>query len=98
MSCTIGRDEELKTLLANARRGIPTLLLGKSGLGKTHLLQQLIAHLARRGVKAVSLDRLWPFKPALLALRAALTRTDEQALNRLKRLTVPELAQETLSG
>lgn len=34
---TIGRSEELKTLLTNCKRGIPTLILGKAGLGKTHL-------------------------------------------------------------
>jgi len=93
---TIGREEELRTLLANAKRGIPTLILGKSGLGKTHLLQQFAARLVKRGVKPVYLDRLWPFKPALLTLQASLRKLDEKESNRLKRLTVPELTRETL--
>jgi len=93
---TVGRDEELRALLSNAKRGIPTLILGKSGLGKTHLLQQFIAQLAKRKVKAIYLDRLWPFKPALLALQASLRKLDDKESNRLKRLTVPELTKETL--
>jgi len=93
---TVGRDEELKTLLSNCKRGIPTLILGKSGLGKTHLLQQFIAQLAKRKVKVIYLDRLWPFKPALLALHTSLRKLDEKESNRLKRLTVPELTRETL--
>ncbi|MBI2495751.1 MAG: ATP-binding protein [Candidatus Omnitrophica bacterium] len=95
---TVGRDEELKTLLANAKRGIPTLILGKSGLGKTHLLEQFMARLAKRGVKPVYLDRLWPFKPALLELYLALhgRKLSEKEQKSLKRLTVPELTKETL--
>ena len=93
---TVGRDEELKALLSNAKRGIPTLILGKSGLGKTRLLEQFMARLIKRGIKPVYLDRLWPFKPALLALSASLKKLDEKEANRLKRLTVPELTRETL--
>ena len=93
---TVGRDEELRTLLSNAKRGIPTLILGKSGLGKTHLLQQFMAHLAKRNARAVYLDRLWPFKPALFTLRTSLRKVSEKESNRLKRLTVPELSQDTL--
>ncbi len=93
---TVGREDELKTLLSNAKRGIPTLILGKSGLGKTRLLEQFMARLVKRGAKPVYLDRLWPFKPSLLALSASLKKLDEKESNRLKRLTVPELTRETL--
>lgn len=96
-SFTIGREGELKTLLTFCKRGTPILVTGKSGLGKTHLLRQFIAALARQKLTAIYLDRLWPFKPALLTLCSSLRTLSDKDLSRLKRLTVPELTQETLS-
>jgi hypothetical protein len=97
-TATIGRDEELKGLLAFWKRGTPILVLGKSGLGKTHLLRAFMDRLERQRVNPIYLDRLWPFKPALITLHTALkrSRATEQDVNRLKRLTVPELTDETL--
>jgi len=94
---TIGRDGELKTLLTFCKRGTPILVTGKSGLGKTHLLRQFMAALARQKLPAIYLDRLWPFKPALLTLCSSLRTLSAKDLSRLKRLTVPELTQETLN-
>ena len=44
---TIGREEELKKMFKNIDDAIPTLLLGKPGVGKTHLLYLLRRHLER---------------------------------------------------
>ena len=96
-SFTIGREGELKTLLTFCKRGTPILVTGKSGLGKTHLLRQFMAALVRQKLPAIYLDRLWPFKPALLTLCSSLRTLTDKDLSRLKRLTVPELTQETLS-
>lgn len=96
-SFTIGREVELKGLLTFYKRDTPILVTGKSGLGKTHLLRQFMAALVRQKLPAIYLDRLWPFKPALLTLCSSLRVLTDKDLSRLKRLTVPELTQETLS-
>ena len=95
---TIGRDGELKTLLAFWKRGVPILVLGKSGLGKTHLLKQFMAALVKCKIRVLYVECLWPLKPALLAIAAGLQHRalSEQEQKRLKRLTVPELTQEVL--
>ena len=46
MGFTIGRVEEQKKLIKNVSSGIPTLVLGKPGVGKTHLLFLLRKHLS----------------------------------------------------
>lgn len=97
-SFTIGRERELKTLLTFWKQGVPILIIGKSGLGKTHLLSQFQTALTKRKVKTIYLECLWPFKPALLALYTGFQNhsLSEKDQKRLKRLTVPELTQETL--
>lgn len=96
---TIGREPELNGLLAFWKRGVPILITGKSGLGKTHLLQQFLTLLRKHKATPIYLERLWPFKPALLTLYAALSAQplSEPESKRLKRLTIPELTQETLT-
>ena len=47
---TINRKDELKKLIRNQRKNIPTLILGKSGIGKTHILYELMSYLRERKV------------------------------------------------
>ncbi|MEK8022878.1 MAG: ATP-binding protein [Candidatus Hydrogenedentota bacterium] len=41
LDATIGRDNEIETLLRNTMQGHHTLLIGRNGIGKTHLLLDL---------------------------------------------------------
>ena len=58
----IGREEELKRIEENISKGRHTLLAGRLGIGKSHLLRYLEKTLKR----AVYVERIYPLKAALL--------------------------------
>jgi len=63
---TVGRQEELRQLQANLDKGVDTLLLGPTGVGKSHLLALL------QGERLIRLPHLSPPKQALLEIAEAL--------------------------
>ena len=92
----IGRAADLQRLRDNAARGRHTLLVGKVGLGKSHLLRVLTRELPR----SIYLDQVRPLRVSLLDLcqalhaRGHLALTDApwpDALKKLQRLNIREL-------
>src|SRR3990172_7661303 len=92
----VGRAAELQRLRENVARGRHTLLVGKVGLGKSHLLRALNRELPR----SIYLEEVRPLRPSLVALcqalhaRGHLTLTDApwpEALKKLQRLNIREL-------
>jgi len=70
---TVGRDGEMERVLASLDRGLPVLLVGPAGIGKTHLLRRIITSLDEHGHDvaigtSTPGDRLHPFS----SLRAAM--------------------------
>ena len=89
---TIGREEERKKLIKNANEGIPSLLLGKPGTGKTHLLKLLCRHLKEQRKPYLYIEKFKPVKEALFNLYKTLTKKTTQTQEKqIKRLTVSEL-------
>lgn len=69
----IGRQAELRRLQENVAKGRHSLLVGKVGLGKSHLLRVLTRELPR----SIYLDQVRPLRLSLLDLCQALhTRRD----------------------
>jgi type II secretory pathway predicted ATPase ExeA len=96
----IGRAAELQRLRENVARGRHTLLAGKVGLGKSHLLRALNRELPR----SIYLEQIRPLRLSLLDLCQALhTRRDlaltapdapwPEALKKLQRLNIRELTE-----
>ena len=92
---TINRKNELKKLIRNQRKNIPTLILGKSGIGKTHILYELMSYLRERKVRFLYVEKFKPVKETLINLHKSLNKsklTDKEEKS-LKRLTSSELSQ-----
>lgn len=92
---TINRKDELKKLIRNQRKNIPTLILGKSGIGKTHILYELMSYLRERKVGFLYVEKFKPVKETLINLHKSLNKsklTDKEEKS-LKRLTSSELSQ-----
>ena len=92
---TINRKDELKKLIRNQRKNIPTLILGKSGIGKTHILYELMNYLSERKVRFLYVEKFKPVKETLINLHKSLNKsklTDKEEKS-LKRLTSSELSQ-----
>ena len=92
---TINRKDELKKLIRNQRKNIPTLILGKSGIGKTHILYELMSYLRERKVRFLYVEKFKPVKETLINLHKSLNKsklTDKEEKS-LKRLTSSELSQ-----
>ena len=94
----IGRAAELQRLRENVARGRHSVLVGKVGLGKSHLLRALNRELPR----SIYLDEVRPLRPSLVALcqalhaRGHLTLTDApwpEALKKVQRLNIRELTE-----
>ncbi|MFZ1059137.1 MAG: AAA family ATPase [Candidatus Rokuibacteriota bacterium] len=96
----IGRATELRRLQENVAKGRHSLLVGKVGLGKSHLLRVLTRELPR----SIYLDQVRPLRLSLLDLCQALhTRRDltltapdapwPDALKKLQRLNIRELTE-----
>jgi hypothetical protein len=67
---SIGRNDEMETIVQNLARGINTLVLGTIGVGKSHLLRQVQAAVANAGENqnhsSNSLQTLQPLYPKVL--------------------------------
>lgn len=91
---TVGREGELATILARLDEGVPVLVVGPAGVGKTHLVGRVIDAWEGRGREvAVGTsspeDTFYPFA----SLRAALTRLPVQTPSFLRDGgTTPELS------
>jgi len=72
----IGREPELQRLRENVARGRHSLLFGKVGLGKSHLLRVLERELPR----SIYLEQIRPLRASLLALCQALHARGELGL------------------
>lgn len=95
---TIGREEERKKMIKNAQEGIPALLLGKPGTGKTHLLKLLCRYLKEQRRPYLYIEKFKPVKETLVnlykILKKKISRTREK---QIKRLTVSELTDEVIA-
>jgi len=92
---TIGRHEEFKKMVKNANDGIPTLLLGKPGVGKTHLLFLLRTHFKEKRYPHLYIEKFKPVKEALINLYKTLKkRVSQKQEKKIKRMTVSELTEE----
>ena len=92
---TINRKDELKKLIRNQRKNIPTLILGKSGIGKTHILYELMSYLRERKVGFLYVEKFKPVKETLINLHKSLNKSEltDKEEKSLKRLTSSELSQ-----
>ena len=92
---TINRKDELKKLIRNQRKNIPTLILGKSGIGKTHILYELMSYLRERKVGFLYVEKFKPVKETLINLHKSLNKSEltDKEEKSLKRLTSSELRQ-----
>ena len=92
---TINRKDELKKLIRNQRKNIPTLILGKSGIGKTHILYELMNYLRERKVRFLYVEKFKPVKETLINLHKSLNKSEltDKEEKSLKRLTSSELSQ-----
>jgi len=89
---TIGRDEELKKVFKNLDDGVPTLLLGKPGVGKTHLLYLLREHLEKYKKPYLYIEKFKPVKETLVNLYKTLKRrVTKKRDKQIKRMTILEL-------
>lgn len=94
---TINREEELKTLFKNLNKKIPTLIVGKPGVGKTHLLFKLKERLKKQKTPHIYIERFKPVKETLISLYKTLKgRIKEKEEKRIKRLTIKELSEEII--
>ena len=75
---SIGRSNELATLVNNLNAGINTLLLGSVGVGKSHLLKQLQA--SEISKKILRFDDAGNIKQSLANLLLYLYKNDKQAV------------------
>jgi hypothetical protein len=94
---TIGRSEELKKMFKNMDDGVPTLLLGKPGVGKTHLLYLLRKYLEMHKKSYLYIEKFKPVKETLInlykSLKKRVTRKQEK---QIKRMTISELTEEII--
>ncbi|MFH1504458.1 MAG: ATP-binding protein [Candidatus Omnitrophota bacterium] len=92
---TVNRQKEFNQVLKNLSHNVPTLLLGKAGVGKTHLLFNLREHLNLRKMKYLYLPKFKPVKECLIELFKVLKKNiDEKEEKRIKRMTISELTAE----
>jgi len=95
---TIAREEELKKMLKNLGENIPTLLLGKPGTGKTHLLNLLCSYLKAHKRPYLYIEKFKPVKETLINLYKTLKKKiSPKQEKQIKRLTVYELTEELTS-
>jgi len=91
---TVGREEELKKMFKNVKDGIPTLLLGKPGVGKTHLLFLLCRYLDKHKKPYFYIEKFKPVKETLINLYKTLKqKTTKKQIKQIKRMTISELAE-----
>jgi len=84
---TIGRNEELNTLNANAEKGINTILIGKIGVGKSHLLNNI-----ETSKKVLTLDDTESIKKSLVGVLLYFYKKKETVASMLwKDFTIDEV-------
>ncbi len=81
---TIGRNQYLKTLENNARKGINTLVLGNVGVGKSHLLENFYTE-----KKILRIDDLFSLKKTLINLLVHLYENDKSHVRDLIYSDIP---------
>jgi hypothetical protein len=81
---TIGRNTEFKTLENNADKGINTLVIGKIGLGKSHLLENFNTE-----KKILRIDDLFNIKSSLTNLLVWLYDNDKKHVKELIYADIP---------
>jgi len=92
LNFTVSRKEELEKMIHNLNDSIPALLLGKPGIGKTHLLDLLCKHLERQKRAFLYVEKFKPVKETLICLCLTLkTRVTEKDKKGIKRMTIREL-------
>lgn len=68
VSYTIGREKEIEGLLRNVQRGAHTLLVGRGGIGKTHLLLELQRRLRESEYEIIYVPTPHPAKEVAASL------------------------------
>lgn len=97
INVTIGREKELKKMVKNTEESIPTLLLGKPGTGKTHLLKLLCQYLEDQKKPYLYIEKFKPVKDTLINLYKALkNKVTPKQEKQIKRLTIYELTEELI--
>lgn len=81
---TIGRNTEATQLLNNASKGINTILIGKIGIGKTHLLNELAQNYSNKNqIKILKIDEMSNLKLTFGNLLLYLLDNDKEAIKEL---------------
>ena len=94
LSFTVSRKDETKKMIQNVNDSIPTLLLGKPGSGKTHLLTLLCRHLATHKKDFLYIEKFKPVKDTLIELCMTLKgRPTKKQQKQIKRMTIKELTE-----
>jgi len=95
---TIGRKIEIDKIIKNLEKDIPTLLVGKPGTGKSHLLHLLCQYLKEKRRPYLYIEKFKPVKEALFNLYKALKKkVGRKQEKQIKRLTIYELTEEVIS-
>jgi chromosomal replication initiation ATPase DnaA len=95
---TIAREEELKKMIKNANEQIPTLLLGKPGTGKTHLLFLLRKYFDENKKPYLYVEKFKPVKETLINIYKTLKKkVTLKQQKQIKRMTVSELTDAVIS-
>ena len=95
---TVNREEELRALFKNLDKRIPTLIIGKPGVGKTHLLFRLVERLKKQNIPHIYIERFKPVKESLISLYTKLKgKVSEKEDKRIRRMTIKELSEEIIS-
>ncbi len=98
----VGRSHELQLLLrlleeSKTKRGAVALLSGEAGIGKSRLVQEIIAHAHKFGATVLQgrcqeLAVQLPFQPIIQALRLALPQIDADVFASIPKFWLAELA------
>jgi len=95
---TVNREEELRALFKNLDKRIPTLIVGKPGVGKTHLLFRLVERLKKQNTPHIYIERFKPVKESLISLYTELKgKVSEKEDKKIRRMTIKELSEEIIS-
>jgi DNA polymerase III delta prime subunit len=94
---TVDREEELKALFKNLEKRIPTLIVGKPGVGKTHLLFKLKERIQKQNIFHLYIEKFKPVKDTLIFLSQNLKgKIDEKEDKKIRRMTIKELSEEII--
>lgn len=101
-SALVGRQRELAGIRETLEEGLPLIISGDPGIGKSHLLQEVAARLREEGTqvlrgRAYELDAMRPYAPWIDALRSLPTPATSLPASRRQELAalLPELGPAT---